>query len=60
MCRAASAWGFFFCCMPPNETLLGVCSGSRRPVTEQSKKRVRLHALNGNKPYVDAPETHYM
>ncbi|MBE6294166.1 MAG: hypothetical protein E7090_05735 [Bacteroidales bacterium] len=26
--------------------------------TEQ--KRVRLHALNGNNPNVDAPETHYM
>lgn len=60
MCRAASVWSFFLLLYAAERNAawrLQRLSPARNG-TEQ--KRVRLHALNGNKPYVDAPETRCM
>lgn len=60
MCRAASAWGFFLLLYAAelNTAWRVQRLSPARNGTEQ--KRVPLHALNGNKPNVDAPETHSM
>lgn len=59
MCRAASAWFFLLLYAAERNAAWRVQRLSpARNGTEQ--KRVRLHALNGNKPNVDAPETRCM